>query len=133
MSHQSLPGSGLGLARDIRVPLTLNGDAPPPGRQTCRGWGHRGRERTERAYRPELIIPGREDLRVNDGFNFQEKTSNWEGDSPGELTVPQTDTGEQVEYTRARRENHVEGTRQNDPVTSGEGVLSPLWRGKRHR
>ncbi|KAL0302587.1 UNVERIFIED_CONTAM: Retrovirus-related Pol polyprotein from transposon [Sesamum calycinum] len=30
-----------------------------------------------------------------------EKTSNWEGDPPGELTVPQTDTGEQVEYTRA--------------------------------
>ena len=38
---------------------------------------------------------------VNDGGNFQEKTSNWEGDPPGELTVPQTDTGEQVEYTRA--------------------------------
>ncbi len=35
------------------------------------------------------------------GENFQEKTSNWEGDPPGELTVPQTDTGEQVEYTRA--------------------------------
>ena len=63
---------------------------------------------------------------VNDGFNFQEKTSNWEGDPPGELTVPQTDTGSQVEYTRARRENHVEGTRQNHPVTSGEGVLSYL-------
>ncbi|GJY99227.1 hypothetical protein Tco_0516657 [Tanacetum coccineum] len=31
----------------------------------------------------------------------EEKTSNWEGDPPGELTVPQTDTGEQVEYTRA--------------------------------
>jgi hypothetical protein len=26
----------------------------------------------------------------------------------------------------ARRENHVKGTRQNDPVTSGEGVLSYL-------
>lgn len=24
-----------------------------------------------------------------------------QGDPPGELTVPQTDTGEQVEYTRA--------------------------------
>ena len=34
-------------------------------------------------------------------LGFQEKTSNWEGDPPGELTVPQTDTGEQVEYTRA--------------------------------
>ncbi|KAK8590354.1 hypothetical protein V6N13_057247 [Hibiscus sabdariffa] len=32
---------------------------------------------------------------------IREKTSNWEGDPPGELTVPQTDTGEQVEYTRA--------------------------------
>ncbi|GJT10155.1 retrovirus-related pol polyprotein from transposon TNT 1-94 [Tanacetum coccineum] len=29
------------------------------------------------------------------------KTSNWEDDPLGELTVPQTDTGEQVEYTRA--------------------------------
>jgi hypothetical protein len=37
-----------------------------------------------------------------------------------ELTIPQTDTGEQVEYTRVRRENHVERTRQNDPVTSGD-------------
>nr|GEU70698.1 NAC domain-containing protein 41-like [Tanacetum cinerariifolium] len=31
----------------------------------------------------------------------REKTSNWEGDPLGELTIPQTDTGEQVEYTRA--------------------------------
>ncbi|KAK8482896.1 hypothetical protein V6N11_021668 [Hibiscus sabdariffa] len=34
-------------------------------------------------------------------FESSEKTSNWEGYPPGELTVPQTDTGEQVEYTRA--------------------------------
>jgi len=35
-------------------------------------------------------------------WHFQEKTSNWEDPlTPGELTVPQTDTGEQVEYTRA--------------------------------
>lgn len=48
---------------------------------------------------------------------------NWEDDLPGELIVPQTNIGEQVEYTRARRENRVEGTRQNNPVTLGEGVL----------
>lgn len=86
----------------------------------------------------ELPCHSREDLDSRDrggstaiGIrNFQEKTENWEGDPPGELTVPQTDTGSQVEYTRARRENHVEGTRQNDPVTSGEGVLSPDLRGK---
>ena len=55
-----------------------------------------------------------------------------------ELTVPQTDTGEQVEYTRAlertmlkerevlARPKKGEERRKNDPVTSGEGVLSLL-------
>lgn len=28
------------------------------------------------------------------------QTSNWEGDPPGELTVPQIDIGKQVEYIR---------------------------------
>lgn len=111
----ALRGSG-------RRPYSRTSDVP------CRGWG---RERTERAYRPAIVarilIVATEG---GQGLNFQEKTSNWEGDPPGELTVPQTDTGEQVEYTKARRENHVEGTRQNDPVTSGEGVLSPQKRGK---
>ena len=36
-------------------------------------------------------------------------------------TVPQTDTGGQVEHTEALVENDVEGTRQIAPVTSGEG------------
>ncbi|GJR49447.1 hypothetical protein Tco_1115627 [Tanacetum coccineum] len=40
-------------------------------------------------------------IRVGVAREQSEKTSNWEGDPPGELTVPQTDTGEQVEYTRA--------------------------------
>lgn len=38
---------------------------------------------------------------VNKVSTSRKKTSFWEGDPPGELTVPQTDTGEQVEYTRA--------------------------------
>ncbi len=41
------------------------------------------------------------------GWNFQEKTSNWEGDPPGELTVPQTDTGGQVENTKALERTRV--------------------------
>jgi hypothetical protein len=36
----------------------------------------------------------------NDGWNFQEKTLNWEGDPPGELTVPQTDTGDRKKLLR---------------------------------
>jgi len=56
--------------------------------------------------------------------NSYEKTWwNWENlDSfSAKQTIPQTDTGEQVEYTKA-----LERTMQNDLVTSGEGVLSHL-------
>ena len=37
-------------------------------------------------------------------------------------TVPQTDTGGQVENTQALERTRGEGTRQIDTVTSGEGV-----------
>ena len=40
-----------------------------------------------------------------------------------EKTVPKTDSGGLVEYTKALWMNHTEGTRQNDSVTSGERVL----------
>ena len=60
---------------------------------------------------PTCFIHSRENKRAQkNAIHFQEKTSNWEfretrsrnpDDLPGELTVPQTDTGEQVEYTRA--------------------------------
>lgn len=41
------------------------------------------------------------------------------------LTVPKTDTGGWIEYIKVYWGNNVEGTRQNDFVTSGEGVL--IW------
>ncbi len=37
--------------------------------------------------------------------------------------VPQTDTGGQVENTKALERTRGEGTRQNGAVTSGEGTL----------
>jgi hypothetical protein len=45
------------------------------------------------------------------------------GSTKGEL-AQKLDRGKDA--AGCRRENHVEGTRQNDPVTSGEGVLSYL-------
>ncbi|XP_009761286.1 NAC domain-containing protein 41-like [Nicotiana sylvestris] len=40
----------------------------------------------------------------------EEKTWNWEGDSSGALTVPITDTGEQVEYIEVLERNHHQVT-----------------------
>ncbi|KRG16574.1 hypothetical protein ACA29_04480, partial [Lederbergia galactosidilytica] len=42
-----------------------------------------------------------------------------------EVPVPQTDTGRRGENPKVIERTLVKGTRQNDPVTSGEGVL--LW------
>jgi hypothetical protein len=53
---------------------------------------------------------------LNAVCSFQEKALH-------KQTVPKTDSGGLVEYTKALWENHVEGTRQNDSVTSGERVL----------
>ena len=38
-------------------------------------------------------------------------------------TVPETDTGGQVEHTKALERTLVKETRQNSTVTSGEGTL----------
>jgi hypothetical protein len=39
-------------------------------------------------------------------------------------TVPKTDTGGWIEYIKVYWDKNVEGTRQNDSVTSGERVLT---------
>lgn len=59
----------------------------------------RGPKRAYRNSRESFYT--RDSCHSEQGFNFQDKTSFWEGDPPSELTVPQTDTDEQVEYTKA--------------------------------
>lgn len=56
----------------------------------------------------------------------EEKTWNWEGDSSGALTVPITDTGEQVGYTEALERNHHQVTNDDNQLALANEVYDVM-------
>src|SRR5919198_5115523 len=107
--------------------------------QTLRAMGGRGEKGTARALVDRVLAQGREGL-ANPSFHSKRPGGRGSAASQAKptgrpirpekplaslsVTVPQSDTGRQVEDTKARERTLVKELGNKDPVTSGEGVPS---------